>query len=167
MDHGVSRDFEGDQDEGYHGENDLQTFGALLFRGEVAAAPLRGGTCSQAPDPGEDGEVDQGAGGSQGKHGYTDGVLVEAAGRGVDAARGGKGGQPDGDTNAAHGKDGRAEALPHGDHETDAAQGLQSSVILAFRRAGQIHLGMMQGSQNQSSAAGRQSVLAAGTYLGV
>lgn len=122
MDHGMGPDFEADKNEGDHGENYLQPLGALLSGTEFAAAPLCGRTGAQMPDPGEDGQVDDGAHGGEGEHGNTDGVLMKAASGGVNAASGGQCGKTDGDANAADGENCGADALQESDDEAGAAQ---------------------------------------------
>ena len=122
MDHRMGPDFEADENEGDHGENYLEPLGALLSGTELAAAPLCGGTGTQMPDPGEDGQVDEGADGGEGEHGNTDGVLMKAARGGVNAARGSQCGEADGDADAADGENRRADALQESDDEAGAAQ---------------------------------------------
>jgi hypothetical protein len=122
MDHGMGPDFEADQNEGDHRKNYLQSLGALLPRAQWLAPPLGGGTRAQAPDPGEDGQVDERAGGGEGEHGNADGVLMKAAGGGVNAACRGQCGKTNGDTDAADSENCRADALQESDDEAGAAQ---------------------------------------------
>jgi len=121
MDDRVGPDFEADEDEGGDGEDDLHPLGALLSGAEFLAPPLRGRTGAQMPDPGKDGQVDKRAGGGEGQHGNTDGVLMKAASRGVNAARGSQCGKTDGDADAADSEDRRADALQKCDDEAGAA----------------------------------------------
>lgn len=122
MDHRMGPDFKADKDQGDDGKDHLQAFGALLTWTEWPAAPLRRGTRAKAPDPRENGEVDERADSGQRQHGNTDGVLMKAAGRGVNAARRSQRRKTDGDADAADGENSGANALQEGDDETCAAQ---------------------------------------------
>jgi hypothetical protein len=88
---------------------------------------LRGGAIAQVADPGEDGEVDDGADGGEDEHGNTDGILMEALGWGVDTTDGGERGKSDGQTDAADDKDSGAQALQKGHGKADATDGAESS----------------------------------------
>jgi hypothetical protein len=125
VDHGMSPDFEANQNQGYDGKQYLEPLGTFLPGSQLAAPPLRGGTGPEAPDPGEDGKVDKGAGGGESEHGDPDRVLVEAASGSIDATCRSQGGETDGDADAADSENCRAEALQQRHEEAGAAQGAQ------------------------------------------
>lgn len=122
MDQGVRPRFQPDQDERYDRQDDLQSFGSLLPRAELAATPLRRGARAQMPNPAENGKVDQRARGGHDEHGNADRILVKAFCRRVNATGRRQGCQSDRHPDAADGQHGRAQALQQCNHQAGATQ---------------------------------------------
>jgi len=77
--------FGGEEHQGDDGESDLEALRIEFFPGDRLHAPLSGGVTAQAAHFCNDVEIDQSSEEREDHHWDTDGVLVEATCRRVDA----------------------------------------------------------------------------------